>query len=301
MGTVKDFPTQPTTVVSSPQPSHFPMKLTHFALTGLFLLIGAGIYLTMKTDMDGRMEEMRADNDRKFELLQKAIKEGQQAAQKPAAMVAEVTDSVQGKLEAAAGNAAAQVENAAARVSKDVDAAVKDVLGKADPKATEALNNVKEAVGTGAGKAADAVANAAEKVVGTVAEAPADLASPDAAMLEKEQDVLKETGAPNVEALPEEPQGQKLTKLQSTVLNLPAIARIKKTEEAAGFVVLDRGQAANLAKGDSFAVRRGTAVIGRVTLTDTILENESVADVDSSKLVTGIVLQPGDELIDFGR
>jgi outer membrane lipopolysaccharide assembly protein LptE/RlpB len=59
------------------------MKLTHFALTGLFLLLAAGMYLTMKTDMDGRMEEMKADADRKYELLQKAIKEGQQ---QPAAL-----------------------------------------------------------------------------------------------------------------------------------------------------------------------------------------------------------------------
>ena len=49
------------------------------------------------------------------------------------------------------------------------------------------------------------------------------------------------------------------------------------------------------------AVRRGTALIGRVTIGDTIEETRSVAEVIPRHLVKGMVLQKGDEIIKFDQ
>ena len=68
-----------------------------------------------------------------------------------------------------------------------------------------------------------------------------------------------------------------------------------------GFVILDRGLNANLAKGDAFAVRRGTALIGRVTIGETIEETRCVAEVIPRHLVKGMVLAKGDEIIKFDQ
>ena len=274
------------------------MKLTHFALTGLFLLLAAGMYLTMKTDMDGRMEEMKADADRKYELLQKAIKEGQQqpALADAKEKVTSGLNEVKEKANAVAADLTAQAGEAAN--------AVKDTV-KGDPSVAEALNQVKDSVKGQADKVGAAVADAGK----AVADAPPQLADSDAAkLLQQEQDLIANAGvaadriADDTAAIAgAEPDAVRMTKLQTLVLNQPAIARIKENKEAAGFVVLDRGAAAGFRKGDNFAVRRGTAIIGRVTLTDTILDTEAVADVDPGKLVTGMVLQRGDELIKFNN
>jgi hypothetical protein len=93
--------------------------------------------------------------------------------------------------------------------------------------------------------------------------------------------------------------GKRLTKTQQIVLAQPAIARISQNKEDSGFVVIDRGKRANLVKGDAFAVRRGTAIIGRVIIGGTVEDEMAVADITS--VVTGMTFEVGDEIIKFDQ
>jgi hypothetical protein len=125
-------------------------------------------------------------------------------------------------------------------------------------------------------------------------------------MEERERDILNnstpeaERTALETAGVPEAaPSGRRLTKTQQLVLAQPAIARISENKEDTGFVIIDRGTRAKLVKGDAFAVRRGTAIIGRVAIGDTIEDDMAVADIKS--VVTGMQLEIGDEIIKFDQ
>ena len=94
-----------------------------------------------------------------------------------------------------------------------------------------------------------------------------------------------------------------MTKEQELIMAQPSIAKVKDANPAAneGFVILDHGSNANLAPGDSFAVRRGTAIIGRVIIGQTVEVTQCVGEVLPQKLVAGMVVQKGDELIKYDR
>lgn len=88
-----------------------------------------------------------------------------------------------------------------------------------------------------------------------------------------------------------------LTPVQKQILAAPTVAKIKNVVKEQGFVVLDSGSKAGLSKGQQFEVRRESAILGKITLTDAIEENESVADLDFSSIPTGVNIEPGDEVI----
>lgn len=271
------------------------MKMTHFALAGLFLLLAAGIYLTVQSDMDGRMaqqqadfDRMRAESDKKLEQLEKAIRE-----QKTPAPIAD----------------AAQAVDAAMAKAKKGIAKTKTIADPEHPDAAvgHALTNVKNGLQSGASDLTGATRTETTIEISETVDATAQQ------ILDKEQrEVLNNSGvgterialdtAEVTGAIPED-AAVRLTNLQSLIMAQPAIARVENANAAAneGFVILDRGLNANLAKGDAFAVRRGTALIGRVTVGDTIEETRCVAEVVAKKLVQGMVLQKGDEIIKFDQ
>lgn len=252
------------------------MKLSHFALAGLFLLFGAGIYLTMKTEMDGQVEQLKADNERKFQQWEKAQKE-------QTALLAKATEAMQEKAE---GTAPATTPAKPAVKPKTPDG----VTSAAELATTKP---VKPAAATGEDpSSADPLPPARPKEL-------SELTEPE--LIEKERDLVSGAGVNDSRMLLEDgkitgalPEGKKLSKNQSIVLALPAVARIKDTNNEA-FVVLDRGSDINLAKGQKYAVRRGTFVIGNVTIGETVEPDQCVADVN--KVITGAELQKGDEII----
>jgi len=264
------------------------MKLTYFAVTGLVLLLAAGGYLMMQNDMDGRMKELQADYDRKLELLEKKHKEQQATAASAVSKVAEV-------------EGAAKTANS--RVAGKVDKTLPP-----DGSVSEALNNVKATLKQQTGELA---ANG-EGANPAVPVEPGDAATlPDNLLAKEQREILDTTGVgierlaqENAELIGDVPPGKKLNNIQSLVVAQPWIAKVKDTgrpNDNADFVVLDQGSVKGLASGDSFAVRRGTAIIARVVIGDTVQENQCIANIIPEKLVTGMVLQPGDEIIKFDR
>ncbi len=278
------------------------MKITHFAVAGLFLLLAAGIYLTVQSDMDGRMaeqkseyERMRAESDKKYEQLEKAIRE-QKAPAAVADAAADMKATVAGK------------SDAATAAAKKGIASGKTALNPPDAgtEAADAVDRVKQ----GLEDVSNNLTSAANDVTGEISGADE---TAEQRLLDKEQrEVLNTSGVgaerialDNAKVTSElrEISGTRMTTLQSQILAQPAIARVDNANAAAneGFVILDRGRNANLAKGDAFAVRRGTALIGRVVVGETIEETRCVAEVLPRHLVKGMVLAKGDEIIKFDQ
>ena len=272
------------------------MKLTHFAVTGLVLLLAAAAYLMMQTDMDGRMAEMKADYYRKLELMEKARKESAQTLP----TLTSAADAAATRI----NEGAARVNAAASKIADKVNRHLPD-----DPAVGEALENVKATLKS----RAQELAASEEENPGAVSPEPGDAGDLPAELLAKEQrDILTNTGV-DVERIGLEdavisgaaPAGKKLTNVQSLVLNQPSIARVKPNPNSkidhADFVVLDKGSDVGLKTGDSLAVRRGTAIIGRVIIGDTVERDQCIANIVPEKLVTGMVLEAGDEIIKFDR
>lgn len=88
-----------------------------------------------------------------------------------------------------------------------------------------------------------------------------------------------------------------LTPLQKQVISALPVARVKTVVKEQGFVVLDAGSKAGLAKGQKYEIRRDNAVLAKVTVTDAIEEGEAVADLDFASIPTGVTVEPGDEII----
>jgi hypothetical protein len=88
-----------------------------------------------------------------------------------------------------------------------------------------------------------------------------------------------------------------LTPLQKQVMAAKPIAKIKTVVKDQGFVILDAGSKQGLKKGQQLEVRRENGVLGKIRITDTIEENESVADLDLTSIPAGISIEPGDEVI----
>ena len=275
------------------------MKLTHFAVAGLTLLLAAGAYLLFKPDISGPLEEqkasferMLAERDKKMEQWEKALRD-----QKPPAAVADTSAEVKAAVEG-------KTDAAVARANKGI-ARVKAALAQQLPEETE-VSGAGETVNNGpTRRTQEAVVAAAENVIETADEAARRI-------LEEERDVINTSGidaeriardTAAVTGAIADDLAPRLTNIQTQIVAQPAIARVENANTAAneGFVILDRGLNANLAKGDAFAVRRGTAIIGRVIIGDTIEETRSVAEVIAKHLVKGMVLQKGDEIIKFDQ
>lgn len=260
------------------------MKLTHFALAGLILLIAAGIYLTLQTDMDGKVAQLQADFDRENQRRDRELKE-------------------------TIARTGAEAK-AAADKARDLVVAAE---GAGDPSAPPGLENPPED---------PAVKNALSRVKSLVTPGPPPLEneSPPAPpppgitseILEKEEDVIntareeseriaRETAELNNAAV--DAPLDKLSNLQSLIMAQPRIARVSDARPAdnTDFIVLDEGSNKGLMPGDRFAIRRGTAIIARIVVGDTVRETQCVANVVPRSLVTGIIIRPGDEVIKFDR
>ena len=87
-----------------------------------------------------------------------------------------------------------------------------------------------------------------------------------------------------------------LTPLQRRVKDSPSLAKIKEVVLDQGFVTLDAGTKVGLQKGLKFDLRRDSAVVGRISITDAD-EAEAVADLDPKSVPAGVTVQTGDELI----
>ncbi len=88
-----------------------------------------------------------------------------------------------------------------------------------------------------------------------------------------------------------------LTPLQKQVQDAKPVGKIKAVVKEQGFVVLDVGSKQGLTKGQAFDIRRGNAALAKIRVTDTIEENEAVADLDLASIPAGVALEPGDEII----
>ena len=88
-----------------------------------------------------------------------------------------------------------------------------------------------------------------------------------------------------------------LTAQQSQLLALPAIAKVKEAFPNDGFVLIDAGSRKQLTAGMQFDIRRGAALIARVTLTSSIEENEAIADIQPRSLSPGVTPKSGDEIV----
>jgi hypothetical protein len=262
------------------------MKMSHFALGGLILLFGAGIYLTMKTEMDGRLDDLKAEAEQKFEKYERAQRE-------QAALIAKNAEAAMASKNTGSGQptAAAPPRLDPRKIAAAPAPHPEDILPSPPGKPASA---------------APSQPGESSVIANTPPLLPPTPEEVEARMQEKERNILNNPGV-GTERMDLEtgritgaiPEGTQLTTMQSRVVALPAIARIKEVKESAGFVVLDRGQNSNLAKGDKFSVRRGTFILGPVTVSDTIYPTECVADV--GQLIDGASLQKGDEIIKWVR
>jgi hypothetical protein len=269
----------------------------------------------LQSDMDGRMnkqrdefERQRAEFDRYKTDTEKRIAQMQKIpAVAPAAAAAEL-ESAADDITGVATAAGTKVRKSAASVKDAANPAVaaagkKPAAPKTDPSVREGLANVRASLDPDG----DAVADAAPDAGAAVADAND---ANDAKLLRDEQDLLNSSGVGTERVALENGQvtgafedETRLSKEQALILAQPAIARVKVADPQGtdGFVVLDRGRLANLEPGDSFAVRRGSAIIGRVTIGQTIEANECIAEVDLRGRVAGIVIQKGDHIIKYER
>jgi hypothetical protein len=256
------------------------MKLTYVATAGLILLVSAGVYLVVQNDTEGRLHEMQAkmqaDFDRKYQQKEKDLKDE--------------AEEVQRKLKAAAEAAK--------------PATVKSANGAGDPTVPKALANVKEQLkNNGAAPGNTDLEN----------EVPAPLSPDEARIRNAEEEILNPTGAATervaIESarargiITEEDNSEKLNDLQSLIVAQPRIARVgdARAAEDAGFVVLDEGLNKGLVKGDRFAVRRGTILVARITVSDNIQATQCVADIAPNSIVPGMAIKNGDDVIKFDR
>jgi hypothetical protein len=88
------------------------------------------------------------------------------------------------------------------------------------------------------------------------------------------------------------------TEVQIRIKEAVAIAKIKEYQADAGLAVLDQGSARNIAEKQTYAVRRGAALVAKkITITPTVDATASVAEVDLTTVLPGNELRPGDEVI----
>lgn len=256
------------------------MKLAYVAITGLIVLVGAGVYLVVQNENEGQKQEMLADFDRK--LQQQKSEFNQTAAE------------LEKKLKAATETVKPELANAAAEAVKD-------------PAVRIALEEVKKGVlsgskgtGPGNGVAAPEPPNLSGDTVSADEQAAID-----------EQKILDSAGLDDRIARERaqittggtDDNGEKLNDVQSLILAQPRIARVgdARAADKDGFIVLDEGLNKGLRKGDRFAVRRGTILVARIVVGGTVEPTQCVADIVPNTLVAGMNIKNGDDIIKFDR
>lgn len=89
-----------------------------------------------------------------------------------------------------------------------------------------------------------------------------------------------------------------LTAAHKNVMAAKAVGRVKLVVKEQGFLVLDAGSDKGIAKGQKYEIRRDSAVLGKVTISDSVEPAEAVADMDLSSVPPGVNIEPGDEIIE---
>lgn len=265
------------------------MKLQHIALACLCTLLAAGVYLTIKSDMDAQLEEQKALNRQLVEQMRNLDRKMEEKAEVAAEAVPAAKPEVP--------KAVASVDPAeAVRPREGVPAASAAVTVPVEPGREEIDPASEPGVTVRGGVAVNSVnAGVAPEAPGVGSEGERERDILNTSLPETDRAALETADVPDAGVAP----GKRLTKTQQIVLAQPAIARISQNKEDAGFVVIDRGKRANLVKGDAFAVRRGTAIIGRVVIGDTVEDEMAVADIKN--VVTGMTFEIGDEIIKFDQ
>ncbi len=240
------------------------MKLTQFALAAILVLLTVAGYLTIKSDLDSRMEKQNVINEK---LVEKQN---------------HLNESLVARMEDLSKKVAAPAPATVAALPAPAVSAPASAAPPANPRAAAALA-------------------AAAAIPPDAPLAPEN--DPRLPPLEDERKVLN-LGADDRVAddslnFPSALAGQPLTKVQQRIVALPAIAKIKEYAVKEGMIVLDRGTNANLKAGDQFALRRKTSVIGKVRISETINETECVADVLPGSMPPGMLPAVDDDVIQF--
>jgi hypothetical protein len=244
------------------------MKITHIAIAGIVILLVAAGYLMMDSAND---KKFAAQQD-KLNQMMEAINKLKAPAPAPAP-------------EAAPAAPAAEPAMVAAPVPSTVAAAPKPKLG---PAPTLPVNPA-----PAPGTAVPAVAPAP----GTPGAGNVTLPNPAAALTvaAQEKQLLDE----QIAQLKDQTAPPTYTPLQLQIKNLPAIAKIKSYNSELAFVEMDAGKNRNIEKGMTFDIRRDSMLVGKVTVSDTVEDSSSIADVDVKTIPTGVQIQAGDELVKY--
>ena len=88
-----------------------------------------------------------------------------------------------------------------------------------------------------------------------------------------------------------------LTPAQKQVMAAVPVAKVKTVVKDQGFIILNAGSKQGITKGQQLEVRRENAILGKLRVSDTIEENEAVADLDLSSIPAGVTIEPGDDVI----
>jgi len=91
---------------------------------------------------------------------------------------------------------------------------------------------------------------------------------------------------------------ERIARLKQQVVNSPALAKVLSYDKSWGILVFDAGRANGVAKDQRFAVRRGDAILGWVTV-DEVEEGQSIARLVTKNRDNDTDLKPaaGDDLI----
>lgn len=240
------------------------MKATQFIFGGIILLLCAAMFLILKSEMDEKHELMMDELAR--------------SRQQPAAVAPAPAPAPTPSLPVAPAPQAPS-EIAAPAAALQPPAAMKSPLpaGQNDPAAT-----------------------AGTEPAAAPAEVKAIVAEEERLLAEARKAAMEKLSAKGIHISEKIPGDEAYTPLQAQIAKKPAIARIEDARaeaSAQGFVMLDRGSLVNLEPKLKFSVRRGTMIIGELVISDTVQEKNCVADV--TWVVPGIVLKPGDEVIDY--
>ena len=96
--------------------------------------------------------------------------------------------------------------------------------------------------------------------------------------------------------VPAAPAAPQITPLQRQILGMPVLGQVTSFHKDGGFVVIGAGKRQQLAAGMKFDIRRGGAIVGRVTLS-TVEDDESVGDLDPRSVPAGVTVETGDDII----
>jgi hypothetical protein len=83
---------------------------------------------------------------------------------------------------------------------------------------------------------------------------------------------------------------------QRMISAAPVLAKVTEYQREFGFVVINAGTKRKLEKDMTFAIRRGSAIIGRIKVTE-VSDEGSVADLPVGSVPPGVSIEVGDEVI----